>query len=366
MRAALVPILGVFVSLGMGLNGAAQERLAFERSAVRVSSQAVSSTSQPIQSSVLGFVVNAPTVVREGRRPSGNTYSIARAQVRAILGIPGAAMLSTPLALPAGIENVYFAPRQNYALAEQSTGTVALLQFSGTQSGSIIAVPGTLHKPDLVTFSPNGLSAAIFSAEEGHLLVFTGLPNSPQLSRDLSGGDLPAGIKTLALADDGATLLAGTSDSRVLVLRSGSAAQLAYSATDLAGIAFAPASTDALLFDHEGAKALLLQNVATAPSPRMLAEGLAGLSGAIVLEVDNGSALVGAVNAKSLSRIDLQTLRVDSITLAAGLTTLRPLGISHRFLLSAQPGQAAWILDTSSDASAVYFVPPQRIAMATR
>jgi len=369
MRTALIPALGVFIWLGAGLSSVAQERAALERPAVRVSSAAVAPASEPMQSAVLGYVANAPSVgaARQGRRPmAGESYSRSAVQLRAILGIPGASMLTGQLALSRDVQAAYIAPGQNYALVEQYAGPVALLQFNGTQVSSPLVMPGALRKSDIVTFSPNALSAAIFSAEEGRLLVLNGLPSSPQLSRDLSAADLPSGIRMLALADDGATLLAGTNDGRVLILRAGGAPQLLYRATDPGGIAFAPASTDALVFDRDGAKALLLQNVASAPSIRTLAEGLPGLSGVIALQFDRGFAMVGAVKAKSLSRIDLQTLRVESLTLTAGLTMLQPLHMSGRFLLSAEPGQPAWILDTSSEASTVYFVPPQRVAMMAR
>ncbi len=365
MRVVLIPTLGVFIGLSAGVSVAAQERVALEGLAPRVRASAASAVSPPMQSAVLGYVANAPTLLRPGHRPMGPTYSSSSAQVRAIVGIPGAAALSGPLVLPRGIERVYLAPGQNYALVEQMPGTLAFLQFTGTRVGLPVAIAGAIEKPDIVTFSPGAASAAIFSADEGHLQVVTGLPASPQLSRDLSGADLPTGIAMLALADDG-TLLAGASDGRVLVVRPGGAYQVVYSATELGGIAFAPASDNALVFDRDGAKALLLQNAASAPSVRMLAEGLPGLSGAAILHFDGGTAVVGTMNGKQLSRIDIQTLHVDNLTLNAGLTMLQPLLVSHRFLLSAQPGEPAWLLDTSRETSAVYFVPPQHIAMAVR
>jgi hypothetical protein len=363
MRSVFISILSVFIWMGAGV---AQERGSFERAVMRVGPATGSSTVQPIQSPVLGFISSAPAAARRGRRTLGPGYSSTGAEVRAILGVPGAAMLSGPVALPRGVESVYFPPGENYALLEQSAGSMGLVRFSGEAASALVAVAGTISRPEIVSFSPRANAAAVFSAEAGRLQIISGLPESPQLSRDLSAADLPDGIEMLALADDGMTLLAGASDGQVLVLRAGNAPELLYSAGDLGGIAFAPGSTNALVFDRNGSRAILLQNVASAPSTRVLAEGLTGLSGAIVLQFDGGAAIAGAVNAKQLSRIDLQTLHVDQIALPVGLTMLQPLRLAHRFLVSAQGAEPAWILDTSEEAGAVYFVPRQAHAVMAR
>ena len=365
MRAIFVVTLICSIWLSASLLGAPQEQPAI---AQPVALASASPSTQPMQSPVLGFTASSRTALVRGQGRAGEGYSNPSVTVRAILGVPGAAMLSGALTVPRGLAGAYFAPGQNFALVEQSTGGLALLQFSGTLAVPLESIPGSLSRPDIVSFSPSGSAAAVFSAEEGRLTILTGLPASPQLSRDLSA-NLPAGIQGLALADDGVTLLASTSDGRVLLLSSGGGTEAIYSGGKLSGLVFASASTDALVFDGDGSKVLLLQNVSTAPATRLLAEGLSGISGAALLQFDADSAWVGAVNGKQLSRIDLQTLHADTVTLSAGLAMLQPLLVPHRFLLSAQSGQAAWVLDTTTDASTsaghVYFVPPQ-LAMRLR
>ena len=365
MRAIFVFTLICSICLIASLMGAPQEQPDLTRAAALGASAAAS---QPMQSPVLGFVASSRTALVRGHGRSGEGYSNPPVTVRAILGVPGAAMLSGALAMPRGVAGAYFAPGQNFALVEQSAGNLALLQFNGTQAGPLQAISGSISRPDIVSFSPSGSAAAIFSAEEGRLTILTGLPGSPQLSRDMSA-NLPAGIQALALADDGATVLAATGDGRVLLLPSGGGTETIYSGGKLSGLVFAPASTDALVFDGDGSKVTLLQNVSTAPATSLLAQGLSGISGTALLQFDANTAWVGAANGKQLSRIDLQTLHVDTVTLSSGLAMLQPLSVPHRFLLSAQPGQAAWILDTSNAtttaAGNVYFVPPQ-LAMRTR
>jgi len=365
VRAIFVVTSICSICLSASLLGAPQEQPGI---AQPVPLANASPATQPMQSPVLGFVTTSRTALVRGQGRGGESYSNPSVTVRAILGVPGAAMLSGALTLPRGIAGAYFAPGQNFALVEQRVGSLALLQFNGTLAGPLQAIPGSISRPDIVSFSPNASAAAVFSAEEGRLILITGLPASPQLSRDVSA-NLPAGIQGLAFADDGVTLLAATSDGRVLLLPSGGGTETIYSGGKLSGLVFASASTDALVFDGDGSKVLLLQNVSTAPATRLLAEGLSGIPGAALLQFDANTAWIGAVNGKQLSRIDLETLHADTVTLSAGVAMLQPLLAPHRFLLSAPPGQAVWVLDTSNSTSSaagnVYFVPPQ-LAMRVR
>lgn len=368
VRAVAVSTLSVFTWLGSSLPGRAQDLSALNTPTLRVDASAASngsSSPQSVQAPVLGFVASTPSSLHRGRAASGRSYLWSGAEVRAILGVPGATLLGSPLPLPRGVVSVHFAPGESYALAEQSGSTMALLPFNGAQAGSLLALPGAISSADVVAFSPNASSAAVFSAAAGRLVVIAGLPDSPRLASDTSAASLPANIQMLALADDGATLLAGTGDGRALLLRASSAPQMVYQAGSLGGIGFVPASADALLIDGDG-NAVSIQNMTTAPATRLLAQGLPGLSGTVVLQFDAGSAIVGAVNAKTLSRIDLQTLHVDQLPLPSGLAMLQPLRTPHRFLLSAESGHPAWILDTSATTAAVYFVPQPAMAKMAR
>jgi len=360
VRAIFVFILSCSVRLSASLMGAPPEQPDIERLLTLTGSAA----SQPMQSPVLGFVASSRTLVPRGHGRSGETDSNPSVTVRAILGVPGAATFSGALTLPRGVTGAYFAPGQSFALVEQATGGLAVLQFSGTLAGPLQPIPGSISRPDIVSFSPNASAAAVFSAEEGRLILITGLPVAPHVSRDVSA-NLPAGIQALAIADDGVTVLASTSDGRVCLLPVDGASETVYRGGQLSGLVFAPASTNALVFDSDRSKVLLLQNVSTTPATLLLSEGLPEVSGDALLQFDTSTAWVGAVGGKQLSRIDLQTLQVDTIALSAGLAMLQPLLLPHRFLLSAQPGQAAWVLDSGAAAYNVYFVPPQ-LAMGLR
>jgi DNA-binding beta-propeller fold protein YncE len=303
--------------------------------------------SQQMQSPVLGFV-----------------YA-AGGEVRTIQGIPGASTLSDPLALPDGVTSIEFAPGQQFAVFEQTNGaSIGVITFSSVGTGPLIPIPGGISQPDIISFSPNGTAVALYSASEGRLQVIGGLPNQPQLNREMSSSELPGAVRLLALADDGVTLLEGTADSAVYLL-AGSGPQLLESVSDLGGMVFTPKSNDALIFDRDGSTLSLLQGVSGVRSSRQLASGLAGLEGTIGLQTDGSRAIVTSANTNHLWQIDLQSLQVQDVQLPTEPAMLQPLRVSGQYLLSWQSGRPAWILDTSQEKGAVYFVPalvqpPQR------
>src|SRR5215469_4651182 len=119
-----------------------------------------------------------PLVLGPMRSPVvGFVYSPELIELRAIQGIAGASILTEPLTLPPGATNVHLAPGQKYALVERDGSSLGLIPLTMTSANAVVEIAGALVKPDIISFSPNGTSAAAYSASEGILQVFTGLPN---------------------------------------------------------------------------------------------------------------------------------------------------------------------------------------------
>ena len=353
-------IFVVLVATAMFLPATAQEPASREAHGIHaVPAAAGGAALQPMQAPVLGFVSSSSGAVGTARHMRGMQFGNASAEIRAILGVPGAATLSGPLALPRGIERIHLAPGGGFGLVERATTALAIVQFNGTLALPLQPVAGALAQPAIVAFSPGGASAAVLSTQESRLQILAGLPAAPRIAASMNLADLPANIRTLALADDGITLLAGASDGGVFALRSGKTAQLLHSTRDLGGIVFAPSSTSALVFDRDGGRALMIENIAASPSTRLLAEGLSGINGDALLAFDGDAVLIGVSGAKQLTRIDLVTLQTAAVNLPVALGALQQLQAAHRFLISSRSGQPAWILDTSRETAAVYFVPRQ-------
>jgi len=298
------------------------------------------SVGQGMQAPVLGFV-----------------YAEGGTEARAITGIPGGSSFSPPLTVPEGITGLVFPPGQNYALAEGAAGgTLGLIPLAGAVPGALVEIPGAMAKPDVIAFSPGGAAAAVYSASEGQLQVIAGLPKKPQLTRQMTSGDLPGAVRLLAIADDGVTLVAVTVNSSVYLLSSGGT-ELLENASDVAGIVFTPRSNNALIFDRGAGTLSLLQAPGGASATRVLAGGLTGIGGNVALGTDGLRAVIGSSSANQLWEIDLGSLAVQQIHAPATPAVLEPLRLPGHYLFAWQPGQPAWILNTNEPKGTVYFVP---------
>jgi len=331
----LVLVFLVLSALDFGCGGGA----AVNSTPVEPPSTAVSAGDR-MQAPMLGFVYTASANV-----------------ARAINGIPGAAILGSPLTVPEGIASLSFAPGQMYALAEQAEGApLGLVAFSGAGPGALLQIAGAIPKPDVISFSPHGAAAALYSASEGLVQVLTGLPGNPRLARQITSGELPNAVRLLAIADDGVTLLAGTANNSVYLLSS-DGAQLIDSVSDLGGMVFTPKSNDLVIFDRGAGTLSLVQGLNGAQSKRVLAQGLTGLGGNIFLETDGQLAVVTASSASRLWEIDLESQAVQEVQLPTTAAMLEPLRLQGQYLLAWQPGEPAWILNTNQAKGTVYFVP---------
>jgi hypothetical protein len=231
------------------------------------------------------------------------------------------------------------------------------MTFPTATPGPVAEISGAISQPDIVSFSPNGAAAVLYSASQGSLEVVSGLPTTPHLAFSITATDLPNAINLIALDDDGTTLLGGTANSSVYRLVAGSAPQMVDTVGDLEGMAFVPQSQNALIFDRNDSSLSLLQNVNSSAAASSLAGGLTGLGGKITLQVAAGLAMITGTSSNQLWQINLQNSHVQSQQLPATATTLQPLRTSGKYLVSWQSGQPAWIVDTSGQAGAVFFVP---------
>lgn len=341
-----IPLL-VLVCLGLGPLATPGQRQGqiLERQGSTPRTADAGNATQGMQTPVLGFVSSA-----------------GRGELRVLLGIPGASALGGPLAVPAGVVSVHFAPRQNYALLAPTAGEfIGLMTFQGADEGAVIPICGAISQPDIVAFSPSGATAVLYSNAEERLQVVNGLPDSPELARVIPGSDLPDEVRFLAVADDGVTLLEGTVHSAVYLLPQVGSPRFLHGAGDLEGIAFAPRTNDVVVFDREGGTAFLLQEVNAASSYLLLADGLTGLDGIVFLQTSSASAVIASTNSNNLWEINLQSLQVQNIHLPGMPQMLEPLRISGDYLLFYRSGLPAWILDSSGGAGVVSLVPASTV-----
>jgi hypothetical protein len=278
--------------------------------------------------------------------------------LRAIMGLPGASLFSNPLPLSAEIADVHLAPGQSYALVERFGMPMGLIKLSSASAGPVSGLPVDTVKPDLLAFNPGGTGVAIRSESDGVTRVIKGLPDAPAQVQAVRAEDLPAGVRYLALADDGRTLAAATSTA-VYLVSEGHLPTLLSTSGNLGGMIFIPGLDSILMADRDGGRIMLLQNVRSSPASRVLVTGLTNLEGEIALQIESGRAVVTSPASNLVRLIELASGEIQSLELPSASTMAERLRTPHNFLLSYSTGAPAWVLDLSSRTSSVYFVPAQ-------
>jgi hypothetical protein len=338
-----VTILAPVCLLLVSLSAAAQKESSFS-SDVRVTAMATGSrqTSLPMQSPLLGF-----------------TYDANRNEVRAISGVPGASTLSEPLSLPDEVTDVHFAPGQKYAIVKRADAALGLIAFPAATPAALAEIPGLNSSADIISFSPSGKAAAIYSIVERRLQIITGLPDAPHLIRDLSLNSMSEEPFTFAIADSGRSLVAASTSYALYRIIDGSTPEYLDRAENLAGMVFAPGSDDLVVLDRSRGTALLFQDVGRRGARRLLSDGLPISYEQVFLQVDGALVVFANKDSSIVWTIDLKTSQVQSRELPTPIATLHALRAPKRFLLSQSSGEPAWILDNSI--GGVYFVPANTV-----
>ena len=275
-------------------------------------------------------------------------------ELRAIVGVPGAAVLTDPLPLPSNVRRIHLPPDQQYVLLERSEGDPAVLLLNGDDTNQMIPIPGALSAPNIVAFSRSGSSVVLFGKSTGRLQVITGLPHAPSIAQVFDTTLLPDIPRALSVSDDGRYLLA-SSPSIVYEM----ADTLTHIVANVAGVpslAFLPANAGAVIGDRSAGLVYVVENRAAGPTTKVVATDLAGLGD--ISPAEDGETLY--ISNPSGNRI--WSLRVSTRELGSYELAVRPARIEHlrnidMFLIVSGIDQPAWIFFRQGQDFKTVFVP---------
>jgi hypothetical protein len=276
--------------------------------------QSASVTPTSVDSPSIGYVINSKKL-----------------ELRAILGVPGAARFSDPLPLPAGTRSAEMASGQAWVLLFRATDMAAYQPASQTA----MALPSS-GIPTAWAFSPSGSRLALFNRVLGTMTTFSGLPASPTLESTLQITQ----PDQFAISDNGS--LVYVSGGQVYT----GAGHSVYQSSALGPVAFEATRDLLVLFDS--ATGSLVEIDPSNPSPRSIANGFGtpdllfaasdriyagNTSGATVWTLDYSAGLVATQN--------------------VSVTRIVPSGIAGTVLVSYTALGPAWLVN----AQGVSFVP---------
>ena len=252
-------------------------------------------------------------------------------ELRAMLGVPGAARFSDPIPLPDGTVTAEVAPGHSWVLVIRSNEAAAYLP--ATQS--IRTLPG--GAPRAWAFSPSGSRAALFYPDRSEVALVSGLPAAAKIESTLQ----IAQMDSFAIGDNGGFIYAAGNQ----VLNSGGG--LLYESPGALGpIAFEAGRDNIVLFD--GSSSSLVEIAVSSGSSRIIAR----VDGPIdQIFAGSDRIYVGDSVAGTVSLVEYADGSV--VTQNVGVSRIAPSAIAGTMLVSFDSDGPAWLVS----AQGVSFVP---------
>jgi hypothetical protein len=290
---------------------------------------------------------------------AGYSVQAASRQVRLILGVPGSTHYSEPSFWPAEVTALHTTPGHHWLLALRGQGGAASVLVPERGTDRVLAkVSGD---PSLISISPTGAAAAFFWRAEKRMVVYRGLPDSPELAAEIvNDAWTAAGWASLAVSGDG-RLVTGISESgelSLLVQDAEPSSKLVREARPLASFGFfgddntlavAEAGSDRVeligsMREGSFTRKLLNLPVAATATARLLAGGAGWFS-----LIDPGNAVLHRLAAAGAVR----TFGLEGIPMA-GLEPLRTRGAT---LLQAPDGEVPRIVLSHAEGDELFYHP---------
>jgi hypothetical protein len=244
---------------------------------------------------------------------------------------------------------VAISSEQAYALAlEDGTGAALLISQSGRQS-----LPGVRAGAQRAALSPRGTSAALYFGDSGKASILTGLPDAPQILREVTLDGPPS---VLAVSDDGASLAAVVklteNEATVFSYSADGAGQALLHDRQFASLEFVPGSANILMatgntvYLYQGGQGL-----------QLLADQRDGLANVVGAAASGDGARVFI--AMQSGQVAVRNLQASTLTLLscscqpAGVWRLRGQAVFRLNELGAGP---IWVVDGGASDPRILFV----------
>ena len=284
-------------------------------------------------------------------------------QLQPILGIPGAARLGDPISLPRSVSQLYLAPGQAYAVAAQGpTDAVSLviLRSAGATvvNPALTTIAGAMAAPDLVAFSPAGQSMALYSQEASRIQVFTGMPNAPQKSEEIS---VVGNAALLAVSDDAKAVLICDGMGNVYSLAQNAAPVPMYHTEEVVALVFIPQTHDIIVVDPMGESSAVVQalnGIQMIPTPANACQPRAATTTA-----DGKTILLACTSQRLVWSIDRASGSIAVHSVNSNPTGFSSLNLPDTFVMSPVDGNGTyWLFTWQAGNPMVSFIGAARLA----
>ncbi len=265
--------------------------------------------------------------------------------IRPLIGVPGSSLLGKPLDGAVGLRDA--TAERDYALAVDANGAAVLVSPEGSRP-----LPGAGTGATRLIFSPRGSAAALYFADSGTAQIFTGLPDTPRVSRTV---DLEGAFVRLAVSDDGATLLsaspAGRDGSIVYAYTAGQSPRILHRARLVSALAFVPGTADVVIAERNAVKLI-------SPSFGVQTVSDAGADVIALAATEQGAKVFMATRDGRILIHDRSSSTEVSLSCGCAPTAFSAVRGNAVFRLNEMGNGPLWMLDADSAEPRILFVAP--------
>jgi hypothetical protein len=286
---------------------------------------------------------------------SGAVFNSPDHSVRLILGVAGAAYLSAPVL--DRIDAASIAPDGSRALAIRDG---KLFLASGLQSDNPTLDDTGAACADLVSWSADSSSAAVYCRATGSVQLLAQLQSQPLQARDLdvSAGGSP--LTALAVAPAGASVAAAFDAGGIWTFAPGETPHLLSASPASAALAYSPTGDSLFAAGRDSCAVLQIRNLATAAETDVFAMPSAPACGptGIAFAARGTRLLLADAAARTVRAFDLRDRSAaGEFPLDISPTTLQPLTSGSLFLIrsAGSSGEPFFVFNAAQ--SSLYFVP---------
>jgi hypothetical protein len=274
--------------------------------------------------------------------------------LRPINGIPGAARLGDPIALPFAIGSAAIAASQDYAIVTRANSDGAPALLTGLRSGApqVLAVERAIV-PSGILIADSGAAAVLYS--DTQLQFVSGLPAAPNAS-DAITLDGVNGVAAVALDAAGATALLVSRDGNVYRAARGAAPVWVARVPGAVSASFVPGADDAAVASADSGDVVLLHGLSGSLTIRTVAGAANGLTSARSVRAINSGELAVVDGQGRLAVVTVETGSVEWVALAGAAERIDTLG--RGLLVLNRTGAGPLLLLDLNQGHAPYFVPP--------
>jgi len=287
----------------------------------------------------------------------GYVWDARQHQLRPLQGVLGSATIGDPVDLGIEINDALELGPSRLLLTSSGPAPLLAVDLS-TNPPSVEQVVGASSAPALAASSPSGSAAALYDQPANTIAIVTGLPDAPRVAHRVDVLQVNAPVTTMAVSDDGGTLVYAVSGGQLTSLFSWSAASGLRAVVDTSAVsAIALAGKALVVANPRDNEVFLVPDLAGSPRQRMLAGPGQGISRPVGLAASGARIHVANGGSSNVTTFELTGRQVSTRRCNCQVSGLSRVGESL-YRLTDRLDRTVFLFDARLAESRILFVPP--------